>query len=202
MGAGHSEGRKIALEFPPSFVMTSLIKRIFNGALSVGTIALRKFDSSGYEEYYAPPTARTLLGFDGTTNPTPGLVDVSKYVSFSYTIATQGDTGAASSVQIYMVDLFGNNITGTTGEVLRVRVCNSAGWTDSTNATIAAGANTTAVSTLSSNKDYLFTKQADFWTITLTDATAETVTLRVGHPTISGYPGDYSATQNVTHAAP
>lgn len=109
-------------------------------------------------------------------------------------IQTQGNTGSAS--RIHIQGPYGVNY-------LRVRVCNSAGYTNATNATLAAAGSTSAAETLTSNKDIVFkSSAAGLFEIDLTDGTAETVTLRTGPATLGGFPGDYSASLNVTHAAP
>jgi len=185
---------------PRVSMSTALTKEVFKQGHPAGTLQFQRFEPGGFKDYIAEPAARQGFGYD--KNGLPVMFDLSKYVSFRYTIATQGNTGGASTVRIYLVDIFGNDITGTTGEVLRVRVCDSAGYATATNATIAAGADTTNVTSLTSNKDLVLTKQADFWTVTFTNATAETATLRVGVAPLTSLPGDYTATQNVTHAAP
>jgi hypothetical protein len=121
-------------------------------------------------------------------------------VRYVLSLTTQGTTSGASTVTITLVDAAGQQIKTT--DYLRVRICNSGAYATATNATIAAGANTTAVETMTSNKDLVLKSHTDgTFTVTLTDASAETVTLRIGPPTLSGRRGDYTATLNVTHAA-
>jgi hypothetical protein len=121
-------------------------------------------------------------------------------VRYVIALTTQGTTSGASTVTITLVDSAGQRIKIT--DYLRVRVCNSGAYANATNATIAAGTNTTAVETMTSNKDLVLKSHTDgTYKVTLTDASAETVTLRIGPPTLSGRRGDYTATLNVTHAA-
>jgi hypothetical protein len=122
-------------------------------------------------------------------------------VRYDMAISVQGDTGSPSTIVITQQDVGGNAIAEVA--YLRVRVCDSGAYADATNATIAAGANTTAVETISATKDLILKSHTDgTWTITLTDGTAETVTLRTGPAPIGGRRGDHANSLNVTHAAP
>lgn len=121
-------------------------------------------------------------------------------VRYALAISSQGSTAGPSTVTITLRDRHGTTNAAST-HYLRVRVCDSAGFANATNATIAAGANTTAVETHSAGKDLTFKSHTDgVITITLTDATAETVTLRIGAPSVGGRRGDYTTSLNVTHA--
>jgi len=107
-------------------------------------------------------------------------------------IQTQGSIASASRI----------HIQGTFGtHYLRVRACNSGGYANATNATIAAAGATTLAETLTAGKDLVFkSSTTGLFEIDLTDATAETVTLRTGPATLGGPPADHTATLNVTHA--
>lgn len=119
--------------------------------------------------------------------------------TYTFAITVQGNTGSPSTVTITLKDLAGNAIAAT--NFVRVRVCNSGAYANATNATIAAGTNTTAVETHTANKDLTLQSHTDgVFTITLTDASAETVTLRIGAAPMSARRGDFTTTQNVTHA--
>lgn len=118
--------------------------------------------------------------------------------TYTFAITVQGTTGSPSTVTITLKDLAGNAIAAA--NFLRVRVCDSGAYANATNATIAAGTNTTAVETHTATKDLTLQSHTDgIFTITLTDGSAETVTLRIG-PAFSARRADFSTTQNVTHA--
>lgn len=116
-------------------------------------------------------------------------------VAYTLSINTQGDTGSASRIHIQ-----GKGST----DFLRVRVCNDGAYADSTNATIAAAGNTSSVETHTSTKDLTLQSHTNgLFEIDLTNGTAETVTLRIGPPLLTpSAKADYSATLDVTHAAP
>ncbi len=115
-------------------------------------------------------------------------------VAYTMTINTQGDTGSASRIHI--------EGAGAT-DYLRVRVCDSAGYANATNATIAAAGSSSLVETLTASKDLVFKSDSSgLVELDLTDATAETVTLRIGPAPMSARRADYTPTLNVTHAAP
>ena len=121
------------------------------------------------------------------------------FVSYHLTIATQGSTGSPSTVTVQLQDLHHNSISET--DYLRVRVCDEAGYTPATNATIAPTASSTTVQTLTTDKDLILRSDtAGLFTIDVTNATAETVTLRIGAATLSSRRGDHGNTLNVTHA--
>ncbi len=120
---------------------------------------------------------------------------------YDFAITVQGDTGTPSTVTITLKDAQGQTIPEA--DRLRVRVCDQDGETDATNATIAAGTNTTAIKSHTANKDIDFKSHTNgVFTITLTNATAETVTLRIGMAELSGRRAEYKTTQDVAHAAP
>lgn len=119
-----------------------------------------------------------------------------------YTIAlqTQGDTGSPSTIVIELRDAQGDRIAQA--DALRVRVCDEHAYSPATNATIApdAGSDTTTLETLAADADLVLQSDAaGAFTITLTNATAETVTLRLGPPPVGGRRAAYDATLNVTH---
>lgn len=115
-------------------------------------------------------------------------------VDYQLTIETQGDTGSPSTI----------SISGAAEvDFLRVRVADEDGFADATNATIAAGTNTTAVETITATKDLILKSHTDgTFKVDLTNATAETVTLRVGPAPLSPRKANYTNTLDVTHAAP
>lgn len=115
-------------------------------------------------------------------------------LEYKLEIETQGDTGSPSRIHI--------QATNAT-DYLRVRVCDDGDFDNATNATIAAAGNTTLVETMTTSKDLVFKSHTDGqFEIDLTDATAETVTLRIGPAPLSPRMAQYTATLDVTHAAP
>lgn len=121
----------------------------------------------------------------------------------SMTIETQGDTGTASQVRIRLMQ-HGNQHDDQVA--VRVWLCNEGAFANSTNATLAPITNKgTTLTTHTANKDLTIRSDDDLpgevW-VTVTDATAETVTLRVGPGATSCLAADYTVTLDVTHAAP
>ena len=132
----------------------------------------------------------------------PAAVQRDAHDAVRYTIAlqTQGDTGSPSTVIIELRDAQGDRIARA--DVLRVRVCDADGYAPATNATIApaAGSDTITVETLAAGTDLVLqSDEAGTFTITLTNATAETMTLRLGPPPVTTRRATYDATLNVTH---
>lgn len=122
---------------------------------------------------------------------------------YKISVSTQGDTGTPSVVDIQAVDASGNNLAGA--HKVRVRVCNDGVFVDSTNATIAAtaGGGASVVDTEQATKDLVFLSDANGRVrIDLTDAQAETVTLRLGPAPVGGVNANYEAELDVEHAAP
>jgi hypothetical protein len=120
-------------------------------------------------------------------------------VTYALNAATQGSTSSPSTITIEARDAQGNPI----GQVdyLRVRVCDEDGYSDATNATLAAGANTTVVQTVTTDKDLILKSHTDgTFELDLTNATAETVTLRIGPAALSSRRAEYTPTLDVTHA--
>lgn len=126
---------------------------------------------------------------------------VGELVHYDLTLTTQGDTGSPSRVQAQLDDLQGNAVAEA--DFLRVRVCDDGAYGDATNATIAAAGSTTVAETVTSSKDLVFKSSgAGLFEIDLTNATAETVTLRLGPAPLGSRRADYSPTLDVAHAAP
>jgi|GEM_PF-1651940 len=123
-------------------------------------------------------------------------------LTFEFETTTQGDTSTPSTITITCKDLDGNVLSGARN--LRVRICNASGYTNATNATIDANASNTLLESITADKDLVIRSSGmtGLWYIDLTDATAETVRLRIGPPPVSGQPGDYRTFHDVAHAAP
>lgn len=125
-------------------------------------------------------------------------LDPNKFPYFVPVVTTLGShTGpVASLVTINTVDNAGNAIAGV--KTIRVRICNSGVFANSTNATIAAHSGTTLVDTATATKDLILKSDTNgVFKVDVTDATAETVTLRTGPAPIGGAHGDYSASVNI-----
>ena len=119
--------------------------------------------------------------------------------TYSLVLTTAGDTTTPSTVTIQRRNLRGQATAPS--DYLRVRVCDSGGYANATNATIAAGANTTVVESPTAGKDVILQGHTDgSFTLDVTDAVAETVTLRIGPASVGAARGDYRPTLNVTHA--
>jgi len=117
-----------------------------------------------------------------------------KTPGYVISLETQGDTGSASRIHVQAIG-------GT--DYLRVRVCDDGDYDAVTNASIAAAGNTTLVETITAGEDLVFQSHTDgLFEIDLTDATAETVTVRIGPAPMHPINADYSAELDVTHAAP
>lgn len=122
-----------------------------------------------------------------------------KIRTLKMTIAVQGGIASPSTLNIQIQDSNGNNLAETFQ--LRVRICNNAGWTNATNATIAAGSGTTLLETLTASKDLVLqSNSSGLLVVTLTDATIETVTLRPGAAPFSPSFCDSNNSLNCAHA--
>ena len=109
-------------------------------------------------------------------------------------IETQGSTGGASTLTF-------TRRGKAEAFFVRVRVCDNAGYADATNATIAAGTNTTVVETVTATKDLIFKSHTDgVVRVDITDGTAETVTVRMGPAPLTPLECSYESTQQLTHA--
>ncbi len=130
-------------------------------------------------------------GLDGTVLGT--------LIGYTLNITTQGSISTLSTIEITAQDLRGTAVSGT--DFLRMRVCDGGGYTNATNATIAAGANTTMVETIVAGKDLVLESHTDgTFRVDVTNGVAETITLRIGSAVLSSRRGDYSSTQDVTHS--
>ncbi len=128
-----------------------------------------------------------------------GDADAGAFARYSMGIDTQGGVGTPSVVSIDLTDLYGRAIAGV--DYLRVRVCDQGGYLGATNATIAPGVNTSTVETVASGVDLVLASHTDGrYLVSLTDAVAETVELRIGAASVSSRRGEYRATLLVTHA--
>lgn len=152
-----------------------------------------------------PDAAGTVATQEWVAAQVPNLSTIEdELVKFTWAIAVQGNTATPTQITITIKDHAGNLLASSDARYFRIRVCDSGGYADATNATIDAGSGTTVVESITADKDLVV--NADFMTgtikILLTNATAETVTLRIGPAPLSGRAGNYSSTLNVTHAAP
>jgi hypothetical protein len=121
--------------------------------------------------------------------------------TFAMSIATQGDTGTASAIEIQLEDANGTLVSEQVA--IAVRVSNDGALINSTNATIAAGGSTTLVEWITTNKYGIFLSDAaGLVEIDLTDATVETVTVNIGPAPVNPTFGNYHNSLDVTHAAP
>jgi hypothetical protein len=116
------------------------------------------------------------------------------------TISVQGNVGSPSTVTFQLQDANGENLSEQV--YLRVRLTDSlTDFTVATNGSIAAGAGTTAVETLTSNKDIVFQSDASgLVTITYTNANAVTRYLMLAPSTLCPALGNYNNYKAVTHA--
>lgn len=116
------------------------------------------------------------------------------------TISVQGNVGSPSTVTFQLQDANGENLSEQV--YLRVRLTDSlTDFTVATNGTIAAGAGTTAVETITSDKDIVFQSNASgLVTITYTNANAVTRYLMLAPSTLCPALGNYNNYKAVTHA--
>jgi len=121
--------------------------------------------------------------------------------TFASSIATQGDTGNPSSIEVQVQDADGNDVEQEA--LLRVRVCTEDALTAHATATIAAGAGTSVAETITATKDLILkSSAAGLFTITLTNGTANTADLRFGPSLVSPLFADYEPLVQVAHSAP
>ena len=123
-------------------------------------------------------------------------------LTFDPEITVQGDTATPSEITIDVLDAGGNVLTGS--KLFRVRICDSAGYAVATDAEVSVDTGTTLIESLTTDKDIVVASDPTTGKIFLlvTDATAETVTLRIGPAPLGAIQGNYSTTLNITHAAP
>jgi len=101
---------------------------------------------------------------------------------FVPTLFDQGDTGAASRIYIEARDLAGIVVADHAGP-LRVRVCNSGVFANSTNATIAVAAGSALLEALTANKDLIISEIRAAYaaqTLTLTGVAKHGETVTIG----------------------
>lgn len=121
---------------------------------------------------------------------------LAKYI---LTVVTPGSTVTPSVISIESLDL--NDIPFSGVDYLRVRICDAGGYGVAVNATISAGTNTDVEDIYSTNKDMVFRSHTDGeFNIVVNDATAETVTLRVGPAPLSAKRAEYTVQIDITHA--
>lgn len=103
-----------------------------------------------------------------------------QYIS-TFLIALDGAVGATTAnIDIQLEDAAGNAVTDTQ-YFLRVRISDSGGVTNATNATVAVRGSTTLQQSFTSSKDILVKSDAaGLVELTVTDATDEIVTLNIG----------------------
>ena len=118
-------------------------------------------------------------------------------------VTTAGDTSTPSVIKF---DLYQDGVPMTTRPALRFWICNDGTYANSTNATIAptSGEGTTIV-THTSTKDLSIRADASKTSISVsvTDGSAETVTLRWAPAEFGSMPFNATAAEvDITHAAP
>ena len=131
--------------------------------------------------------------------------------TFVFLLETQGNTGTPSVVRIQAKDIAGDDLIPTAQDppFLRIRVCDGAGgYVQLPNATIG----TFNFGTLVEDQDAGGTPNTDIvatpgfdsgiptWEFEITNATAETFTVRVGPPPFSASSASYLGSQEITHA--
>lgn len=119
----------------------------------------------------------------------------------SYTLmaTTSGSTAIPSVVFIRSYDLIDLPLSGV--DYLRVRVCDAGSYGIAANATITPGTNTTAEDVFLAGKDMALRSHTDGgFNVVVSNAIAETVTLRVGPAPLSSKRADYTAQIDITHA--
>lgn len=95
-------------------------------------------------------------------------------------ITTQGNTGSASTIDVLVKE---NDVTLSSFDFIRVRVCDSGGFADATNATIAPTTGCTTVETHSSTKDLTIKSSvatAATGTLTISSTVTDTETVTIG----------------------
>jgi len=113
-------------------------------------------------------------------------------------IYVQGSHSTPSQIRIQLEDAKGTPVSETA--FLRVRICNQDGYSNATNATIAVAGGTSAVDVKTGSKDMILkSNSTGLFELTLTDGTAETVTLRIGPAEFSPHFGNHHNSLNITH---
>ena len=128
--------------------------------------------------------------------------------NLNFLLETEGDITTPSELSISLVKILQSGPTfavvdNTVPFVIRIRVCNEDTYDLSTNATIAP-IEGNVVKTWTSAKDLEIETGTSYIgeiRLQLTNATEETVTVRLGIPELSSLSLDYSRTINVTHSA-
>ena len=123
------------------------------------------------------------------------------HAQFHYALAItqQGSTATPTSVQITLLDAQG--APAACQDYLRVRICDATGYAAASNATLAAAGTTTTVETLTGGKDLVVrSSSGGVFDLAVTDATAETIVLRLGTAPLSARVADRAGTLSITHA--
>lgn len=121
--------------------------------------------------------------------------------SVALSIAVQGSTGAPSTVEAQLQDTRAIPVDVAKVAFMRFRVTDLDSYPVATTATIAPTGGTTTVETITALKDLVLQSDAaGLFEIQITDAVAETFTLRLGPATIQPESGDYDNSQDVAHA--
>ncbi len=117
---------------------------------------------------------------------------------YTLTLIQQGSVSTPSYIAIARVSASGEPLTGS--HPVRLRVCDVDQWTPAAHATLEASGATAVVHVPTPGKDLVLLSDASGQMIVdLTNAHAETVTLRVGPAPAGGFAVDFSATLDVTH---
>lgn len=119
--------------------------------------------------------------------------------TLAMSIFFQGSTSSPSQIKIQLEDSDGSPLAQQF--YLRVRVCNNGTLVNSTNATIAASGGTTLAETHTAGKDLTFlSSAAGLIEFTVTDATAETVTIRPAPAVIQPVYANHNNSLQLAHA--
>jgi hypothetical protein len=119
--------------------------------------------------------------------------------TFAISIFFQGSVSGASSIDIQLENSDGTPVSEQVP--VRVRVCNNAGWSNATNATISSVVTGTTIETHTASKDLTILSDASGKIrIQITNGTAETVTIRLGPAIIQPAFANYNNSQQLTHA--
>lgn len=119
--------------------------------------------------------------------------------TFAMSISFQGSVSSPSVINIQLENSDGTPLAESV--YVRVRICNNGVLANSTNATIAVSGATTLAETITSGKDIVVLSNASgLIQIAVTDATAETVTLRIGPSLVSPAFANYNNSQQLVHA--
>lgn len=157
-----------------------------------------------------PDETGTLATQDYVDTATPDLSTVENAIAaiedelfyFSMEITTQGDTSTPSVVTISRLDFAGAVVTGYWAA--RFRICDFTTSSHAANANAVISTGDTLLETITADKDLVVATSGPGGTIsiTITNATAEGMYLRMGPPLLGALRADYSALQHVVHAAP